>query len=633
MTTPSAIERNFPTLRYAVMPFRWVFRSRRLRAIAAAVLAAMVIAPPLWWSIQLLGLPDIGDPFDVAEFRSFRVPDDRNAFVLYREAADWFRGWDKSPDSEEERADPRVRWSKAAPIIRRWLGDNQKAMDLYRRGAERPDAMPPADLPDVTHNQMRFQLAWFQALALLEASRLEDEQGDLAAAWIWYRTALRASYHVGRYGTTDSRRAASHWRAQLGQRLKSWAADRRTTPELLRRALDDVLACEVLAPSESYTLKALYLELLEVLEGPHSPGRGGVLSRLKGSNIGWVRYLVDEDWLPTIADAWLSWRREPERSRRVLRLVIANWLAYEELPPDRRPQPALDVTGPLDLYALSPEAPPGARPVARGPGPMVDERERGPDGPARPGAPSHPDRRAGRVPGPRRPVSHPALPPRPRSGAGLRAGTGRAVPEGPARRRPRRRGRSRRSLNERPPRRGRMAMTEIGGDPPPHPAAIDPDALADECEFRATRRSGPGGQNRNKVETAVILTHRPTGLRAEASERRTQGENRRAALRRLRIELAIEVRRPFDRAGGPGAHLWRSRCRGGRIAINPDHDDFPAMLAEALDVLAAVEDDPRTASEWLGCSSTQLVKLVKEEPRAIAAVNERRRRAGRHPLR
>src|SRR5580700_11047614 len=79
-----------------------------------------------------------------------------------------------------------------------------------------------------------------------------------------------------------------------------------------------------------------------------------------------------------------------------------------------------------------------------------------------------------------------------------------------------------------------------------HPAALDPEVLAAQCEFRATRGSGPGGQNRNKVETAVIFTHRPTGIRAQASERRTQGENRRVALERLRLELALTVRRPID---------------------------------------------------------------------------------------
>jgi hypothetical protein len=168
-----------------------------------------------------------------------------------------------------------------------------------------------------------------------------------------------------------------------------------------------------------------------------------------------------------------------------------------------------------------------------------------------------------------------------------------------------------------------------------HPAALDPEVLAAECDFRATRRSGPGGQNRNKVETAVILTHRPTGIRAEASERRTQGENRRAALDRLRIELALNVRRPMGQGGDnrfrPSA-LWRSRCHGGRIAVNPEHDDFPAILAEALDVLRALGEDPRCAAEALGCSPSQLIKLLREEPRALAQVNASRRQAGRHPL-
>ena len=80
-------------------------------------------------------------------------------------------------------------------------------------------------------------------------------------------------------------------------------------------------------------------------------------------------------------------------------------------------------------------------------------------------------------------------------------------------------------------------MDRAGQDPDSmptsdHPAGLDAAVLAKQCEFQATRRSGPGGQNRNKVETAVILTHRPTGVSAQASERRTQGVNRRAALER-----------------------------------------------------------------------------------------------------
>src|SRR4051812_33083495 len=107
----------------------------------------------------------------------------------------------------------------------------------------------------------------------------------------------------------------------------------------------------------------------------------------------------------------------------------------------------------------------------------------------------------------------------------------------------------------------------------PHPAALPPDDLLRQCGMRRTRRSGPGGQHRNKVETAVILTHAPTGVQAEANERRSQAENLRMALFRLRVNVALEVRQPDASFPSP---LWQSRCRGGRIVVSGEHDDFPA---------------------------------------------------------
>ncbi len=163
-----------------------------------------------------------------------------------------------------------------------------------------------------------------------------------------------------------------------------------------------------------------------------------------------------------------------------------------------------------------------------------------------------------------------------------------------------------------------------------HPATLPIDDLLADCETTRTRRSGPGGQHRNKVETAVVLQHQPTGVSAEASERRSQGQNRAVAIFRLRVNLALEVR--SEPASQPVSPLWQSRCKGGRISISPQHDDFPAILAEALDAVHSHQFDVKAAATHLQCSTSQLAKLLKLEPRAWAAVNNSRRAAGLHAL-
>ncbi len=74
MTTTTGASRSFPTLSYLAAPFRWFFRSRRRVLTVAVVLLAMIAVPPLWWSLQLVGLPDIGEPFDVAGVPVVRNP-------------------------------------------------------------------------------------------------------------------------------------------------------------------------------------------------------------------------------------------------------------------------------------------------------------------------------------------------------------------------------------------------------------------------------------------------------------------------------------------------------------------------------------------------------------------------------
>jgi hypothetical protein len=163
-----------------------------------------------------------------------------------------------------------------------------------------------------------------------------------------------------------------------------------------------------------------------------------------------------------------------------------------------------------------------------------------------------------------------------------------------------------------------------------HPAASGPDQVLGDCEVRRVRRSGPGGQHRNKVETAISLQHLLTGVRAEANERRSQAQNKTLAVFRLRVNLALEVRRPCSEAYAP-SDLWRSRCVG-KLTVSATSDDFPSLLAEALDVLAAFNADPKMAAAALGCTPSQLIRLLKTDPRALASVNRWRRELQMHSL-
>ncbi|MEO0514226.1 MAG: peptide chain release factor-like protein [Planctomycetota bacterium] len=175
-----------------------------------------------------------------------------------------------------------------------------------------------------------------------------------------------------------------------------------------------------------------------------------------------------------------------------------------------------------------------------------------------------------------------------------------------------------------------------------HPAEESIDELLKSCEAERFRASGPGGQHRNKVETAVRLTHRPTGVTGQASERRSQAQNHAVAVFRLRVNLALSVRsenprhvdaQTQDATPLPASARWRQRVHGGRLAINPAHDDFPALLAEALDHVAWRGQDVPAAAANLSISGSQLLKLLRHEPRALAQVNAQRAAAGKPRLR
>ncbi len=350
------LQRSFPTLILLGAPMRWIGKSRKRICMAVTLVLVILASPPLWWFLQLAGLPDIGEPFDVAAFRAFRVPDDRNAFVLYGQAAVLLK------PSPEYRAtsgvnDILARWSTASPEVRRWADENREAVAVYCQGASRPDALDP-DAGLERQSFKTFSALWsFRLLVLLKASRLE-EQGDMASAWDLYRAMMRTIRHVGIHGDIYRRNMVQCWHRDLRNRLMIWADDKRTTPALLRHAIDDVTACEALANSERDSLKAGYLAASALLESPSSPGRQVPLVRFQ--RFWHPDYQLNPEQIQALWDGWRLFRREPERSRRLIRLITANWLAYLDLPADVRPKPDPQFAA-FDFYRFAPQSPPQAR--------------------------------------------------------------------------------------------------------------------------------------------------------------------------------------------------------------------------------------------------------------------------------
>lgn len=119
-------------------------------------------------------------------------------------------------------------------------------------------------------------------------------------------------------------------------------------------------------------------------------------------------------------------------------------------------------------------------------------------------------------------------------------------------------------------------MTMVQQNIPP-----DDETLLAACEVETLKGSGPGGQHRNKTESAVRLKHRETGIVAQASERRSQGQNLAVALERLRalLERHFAPPPPPRRATRPtrgsqerrhAQKAQRARIKAGRGKVRED---------------------------------------------------------------
>lgn len=162
------------------------------------------------------------------------------------------------------------------------------------------------------------------------------------------------------------------------------------------------------------------------------------------------------------------------------------------------------------------------------------------------------------------------------------------------------------------------------------------DALIAQSEVDRYRASGPGGQHRNKTESAVRLRHKLTGTTAIGEDSRSQSENKLHAVRRLRSAIALEVREPVELDGFVPSRRLAAFVAAGTAPLGVKTrltGEYWAAIAELLDLLVAGELEIGATAQRLGITTGATSKLLLHDDQVARVVNDLRRGRGMRPLR
>jgi hypothetical protein len=162
------------------------------------------------------------------------------------------------------------------------------------------------------------------------------------------------------------------------------------------------------------------------------------------------------------------------------------------------------------------------------------------------------------------------------------------------------------------------------------------DALIAQCEVDRYRASGPGGQHRNKTESAVRLRHKLSGVTAIGEDSRSQAENKVHAVRRLRSAIALEVREPVQLDGYVPSPRLAAFVAAGTAPLGAKTrltGEYWTAIGELLDLLVAGNLEIGTTAQRLGISTGALSKMLLHDDSVGRAVNDLRRAKNMRPLR
>jgi hypothetical protein len=163
------------------------------------------------------------------------------------------------------------------------------------------------------------------------------------------------------------------------------------------------------------------------------------------------------------------------------------------------------------------------------------------------------------------------------------------------------------------------------------PWSLPDDKLLRDCRIDSFVAAGPGGQHRNRKNTAVRVTHLPTKISAVATDSRSHRENQIHAIRELRHKLAMDLRQEIGDTllYSPPPYFADYPA----LRMNPKNPLYPATVAEVLDVLHAMHHDLARAAVMLGLSTSALARFLHDDPALWQKVNQIRETLGLPPLR
>ena len=143
--------------------------------------------------------------------------------------------------------------------------------------------------------------------------------------------------------------------------------------------------------------------------------------------------------------------------------------------------------------------------------------------------------------------------------------------------------------------------------------------LLNNCKTDHFIATGNGGQKRNKTSSAVRLSLKNSDISVTASEDRQQSVNKKRAIRKMRIAIAMEMREQ--------ATEW-----DGQLDMNTKNTQYPLFIACLTDNLFDKNWQVSEVAKSMDISTGKLIKIIAKDDNLWQFINKERQRSGYKPL-